>query len=198
MSRVPKAKARLKPRRHVELVFNHRAGSRFVAAGLCGLLAVMFLIHQTQVDGAKPLIRGFAAVAAIFFSVLAAYFWRRGARRGPMLRLTPDGFGIAVGFSGWIELPWNAISAFRYWEPTGFMLLVKRRQTRWVGVVLKDRRFIDDLPLDQRFDAWLNRMFNRPSLCVIEPTVDAPILDVLQAFKDHAPRALDDYEWLSR
>lgn len=198
MSRVPKMRGRMARSRAVEAVFQQSPGSRLIAAGLCGLLAVMFVIHQTQVDGAKPLIRAFAVLGAGFFGVLAFYFWRRGRRRGTLLRITRDGFGIAIGFNGWIELPWDAISSFRYWEPTGFALLVKRRQTRWVGVTLKDRSFLDDLPLDQRFDAWLNRIFNRPSLCVIEPVVDAPILDVLQAFKDYAPRELDDYTWMSR
>ena len=203
MTRVPKAKSRLENLRARKkapetIEFQASAGTRRLAGAMCGLIAVMFVIHQTQVDGAKPLIRIFAVLGAGFFGALAWYFWKRGSRKGPVLRLSKQGVGFALGWSGWIELSWDEVAAFRYWEPTGLLMLIKRRQSRWVGVVLKDRSFIDKLPMDQRFEAWLNRLGNRPSLTILHPFVDVPILDVLQAFKDYAPKELDDYEWLKR
>lgn len=105
---------------------------------------------------------------------------------------------MALGFSGWIDVPWSAVEAFRYWEPTGIALLVKRRQSRWVGILLKDTSMLRDLTWDQRFEIWMNTFHNRPGLTLLHPFVKAPILDVLQAFKDHAPKALDDYTWMSK
>ncbi|MEM9062489.1 MAG: hypothetical protein AAGD13_18665 [Pseudomonadota bacterium] len=178
--------------------FQASPGTRLLAAAMCGLLCAMFLFHQTQIEGTKLLVRAFAIAGAGLFGALAWYFWKRGSRKGPVLRLSKQGVGFALGWSGWIDLTWDQVQVFRYWEPTGLAFLVKRRQSRWVGIVLKDRSFIDALPLDQRFEAWLNRLGNRPSLTVLHPFVDAPILDVLQAFKDYAPKELDDYKWLSR
>ena len=202
MTRVPKAKSRLEQLRarknKPEVVeFQGIPGTRLLAAAMCGVIALFFVIHQTQVDGVKPLIRAFALVGAVFFGALTWYFWKRGTRKGPVLRISKQGMGIALGWSGWIELTWDQVKAFRYWEPTGLAFVIKRRQSRWVGVVLKDRSFIDQLPLDQRFEAWLNRLGSRPSLTVLHPFVDAPILNVLQAFKDYAPKELDDYEWMN-
>lgn len=202
MTRVPRTRSRLEELRArkkvTEVVFNASAGTRRLAGGMCLILGVMFVIHQTQVDGAKPLIRAFALAATGFFGVLAWYFLRRGSRRGPVLRLDKQGFGMAVGFSGWLEFTWDQVEAFRYWEPTGLVMLVKRRQSRWVGVLLKEAPKKSDLTWDQKFEIWLNTFHNRPGLCLLHPFVDAPILDVLQAFKDYAPKELDDYEWMSR
>lgn len=203
MSRVPQTKSRLEALRARkkapdEVTFQAKAGTRLLAGGMCAVIAVMFLIHQTQVDGVKLLIRLFAAAGAGGFGVLAWYFFRRGSRKGPLLRLSKEGFGIAVGFSTWLEFRWDEIEAFRYWEPTGLMMLIKRRQSRWVGVLLKENPKRSSLPWDARFELWLNTFHNRPGLCVMHPFVDAPILDVLQAFKDYAPKALDDYEWMKR
>ena len=201
MTRVPQTKSRLEQLRARKkapevLEFQGTPGTRLLAAAMCGVIALFFVIHQTQVEGAKPLIRAFALGGAGFFGALAWYFWKRGSRKGPVLRLSKQGVGVALGWTGWVELSWDEVAAFRYWEPTGIAFLVKRRQSRWVGIVLKDRSFIDALPMDQRFEAWLNRLGNRPSLTILHPFVDAPILDVLQAFKDYAPKELDDYTWL--
>ncbi len=201
MTRVPKTRARPETRTRKEpapeTVFNARSGTRSLAGWLCVLLALLFVVHQSQIDGLAPGLRAFAALSTMFFGVLAWYFLKRGARRGPVLRVGPEGFGIALGFNSWLDLPWDQIESFRYWEPTGFMLLVKRRQSRWVGVLTKGK-LRASLPWDARFEIWLNTLHNRPGLCVLHPFVDAPILDVLQAFKDHAPKDLDDYKWMSR
>ncbi len=198
MTRVPKVKSRKAKRPAGETIFNAAPGTRLLAGGLCTVLAVMFLIHQTQIEGAKPLIRVFAGGCTLAFGVLAWYFVRRGSRRGPVLRLGPEGFGIALGFNTWLEFTWEQVEAFRYWEPTGMAMLVKRRQSRWVGVLLKSKLPGEGLSWDVRFEIWLNTFHNRPGLTLLHPFVDAPILDVLQAFKDHAPKALDDYTWMSR
>lgn len=202
MSRVPETKSRLEQMRArkkiTEVVFNAAPGSRLLAAAMCGLIAVLFVIHQTQIDGVKLLLRGFAVSGAVVFGVLAWYFFRRGSRRGPVLRLDKQGFGIALGFNTWREIPWEDVEAFRYWEPTGIQMLVKRRQARWVGILLDKGLARTRQPWDVRFEIWLNTFHNRPGLCVLDPFVEAPILDVLQAFKDFAPRALDDYEWMNR
>ena len=198
MTRVPKTKSRLKKRRAGAVSFEAAPGSRRLAGGMCAVLAVMFLIHQTQVEGLAILIRLFAAACMAGFAVLAWYFLRRGARRGPVMTVGPEGFGMALGFSSWVEIPWSAVEAFRYWEPTGIALLVKRRQARWIGILLSDTGPLKGLPWDARFEIWLNRFFNRPGLCLLHPFVRAPILDVLQAFKDFAPKETDDYKWMSR
>ena len=202
MSRVPRTKSRLEELRAkkkiTEVVFNASPGTRRLAGGMCALLAILFLIHQTQVDGTKLLIRAFALACTVGFGVLAWYFLRRGSRKGPVLRLTKQGFGMAVGFNGWLEFTWDQVEAFRYWEPTGLAMLIKRRQSRWVGVLLKQNPRKSDLTWDMRFELGLNTFHNRPGLCLLHPFVDVPILDVLQAFKDYAPRELDDYEWMSK
>ena len=194
MTRVPKTKTLNKKRALAAQVFQAHPGTRRLAGGMCALLAVMFLIHQTQVEGIKPFIRLFALACTLVFSALALYFFRRGSRRGPVLKIGPDGFGIAVGFSGWIEVPWDKVKAFKYWEPTGIAMLVKRRQSRWVGVALKDSSLLAGRPPSERFEIWLNTFHNRPALTVLHPFVASNILDVLQAFKDHAPPELDDYK----
>ena len=198
MTRVPKTKSRLPKRRRDIVTFEAAPGSRLLAGGLCAVLAVMFLIHQTQIEGISPAIRLLALAGTAFFGVLAWYFLRRGGRKGTVLRVGPDGFGIALGFNGWVDIPWEAVKAFRYWEPTGLALLIKRRQSRWVGVLLKDQTPLKNLSWDQRFEIWLNTFHNRPEVTLLHPFVRAPILDVLQAFKDHAPKELDDYTWMSR
>ena len=198
MSRIPRTRTRLKKQAPAEAVFTAAPGSRLLAGGLCAVIAVMFVIHQTQIEGVAVLLRLFTLGMTAIFAALAWYFIRRGSRRGPVLRVGPDGFGIAVGFGGWLEFPWSDVEAFRYWEPTGLAMLVKRRQSRWVGVVLKRKLKAEDLSWDMRFEIWLNTFHNRPGLCILHPFVKAPILDVLQAFKDFAPRALDDYNWMSR
>ncbi|MFK7945277.1 MAG: hypothetical protein AB8B85_20505, partial [Paracoccaceae bacterium] len=48
------------------------------------------------------------------------------------------------------------------------------------------------------FELGINSFNNRPGLCLLHPFIDAPLLDVLQAFKDYAPKELDDYEWMSK
>lgn len=181
-----------------EVTFDAAPGSRLLTAGLTGLLSVMFLIHQTQIEGINMLIRLLSAAATIGFGGLAWYFMRRGLRRGPVLRVGPDGFGIALGFNGWVDIPWEHVRAFRYWEPTGLAFIVKKNQARWVGVLLDDQSRLRNLSWDVRMEIWLNTFFDRPGLTVLHPFVKAPILDVLQAFKDHAPKALDDYEWMSK
>jgi hypothetical protein len=168
-------------------------GWRPAAGGLAALIALMLLVHQFFVDGPKPLVRAVVLLAAACFAALAFYMVRRGARRGPALRLGPEGVGIALGFAGWIEVPWAAVRAWRYWEPTGFAVLVKRRQARWVGFRLKDEALLTGRPWDQRLEMWLNRAQGRPALCALAPFVGAPILDVLEAFQAHAPE-LDDRE----
>lgn len=204
MIRVPKIKSRLSDmrarhkRRSEVAEFDGKPGSRLVAGGLCGVLAFMFLINQTQIEGLSPLWRSVSATASICFAVLAWYFLKKGNRSGLLLRVGPDGFGMALGFRGWIEVAWDDVEAFRYWEPTGISLLIKRRQSRWVGILLRQGLSRDSLTWDQRFEIWLNTFHNRPGLCILHPFVGAPILDVLQAFKDHAPRDLDDYEWMSK
>lgn len=203
VSRVPKTKSRLEALRArkkapEEVVFNASPGTRRLAGGMFALLALMFLIHQTQIEGAKPLIRAFALFCSGGGAVLAWYFLRRGSRKGPVLKLSKQGFGMALGFNGWVEFPWDQVEAFRYWEPTGLAFLVKRRQSRWVGIVLKASLKRSELSWDQKFEIWLNTFHNRPGLCLLHPFVEAPILDVLQAFKDYAPKELDDYEWMKR
>ena len=205
MTRVPKTKSRLselraKAKPKEVAVFEGSPGSRLWATALCAILAVMFAAHQTQIDGASPLLRAGSALVAAFFAVLAWYFLKRGGRRGPVLEVRPDGFGMALGFRTWIDIPWEQVEAFRYWEPTGMAALVKRRQSRWVGVLLLKGKGVKrrDLPWDARFEIWLNTVHNRPGLCLLHPFVRADILDVLQAFKDHAPSELDDYTWMKR
>ncbi len=203
MSRVPQAKSKLEELRArkkapEEVVFNAAPGTRRLAAGMCGVLALMFLFHQTQIDGVKPLFRIFALVCAAGLGTLAWYFFRRGSRTGPVLKISKQGFGMALGFNGWVEYPWDEVEAFRYWEPTGIAMLVKRRQSRWVGVLTKSHPKRSDLSWDQKFEISFNTFHNRPGLCLLHPFVDAPILDVLQAFKDYAPKKLDDYEWMKR
>lgn len=196
MSRVPKIKSRLSKAQAA--VFMASPGTRRLAAGLSGVLAVLFLIHQTQIEDVAPGLRAFSLAMTAIFGAIFWFFWNRGSRKGPVLRLTKEGFGIAVGFRGWLEFPWDQVKAFRYWEPTGIAMMVKRRQSRWIGVLLNEPLPAAGLTWDERFEIWLNKVHNRPGLCVLHPFVDAPILDVLQAFKDYAPRALDDYTWMTR
>ena len=198
MTRVPKTRTRLKKSKPNEAVFLAAPGPRRLAGALCGVIALLFVVHQTQIEGEAIWFRLFAALMAVFFGGLGWYFWRRGSRKGPVLRIGKDGFGIAVGFKGWLEFPWEEVEAFRYWEPTGLAILIKRRQSRWVGVLVTRKLRGDDLSWDQRFELWLNTFHNRPGLCVLHPFVQAPILDVLQAFKDFGPRRADDYNWMSR
>ena len=153
----------------------------------------MLLIHQLFVEGPKPLLRALVLLAAVGFAAIAWYLIRRGRRRGPVLRLRPDGVGVAVGFAGWLEVPWEQVRAWRYWEPTGFAVLVKRRQARWVGFRLKDESVLAGRPWDERLEMWLHRAQGRPALCTLAPFVGAPILDVLEAFQTYAPE-LDDRE----
>ncbi|MEM7056772.1 MAG: hypothetical protein AAF557_04235 [Pseudomonadota bacterium] len=198
MTRVPKTRTRLKETAPAEAVFQAAPGSRLLAAGLCAILAIMFLIHQTQIDGAAVLLRAASFLIAAIFAILAWYFYKRGSRKGPVIKIGPDGFGIAVGFEGWIDVPWDDVEAFRYWEPTGLALLVKKRQSRWIGVLLNRKLPGADLPWDIRFEIWLNTFHNRPGLCLLHPFVTENILDVLQAFKDHAPKRTDDFEWMKK
>lgn len=198
MSRIPKTRTRLAKKTTEEKVFMASAGPRLLAGGMLAVLAVLFAIHQTVIEGEAVLLRLFAFVMMVIFGVLAWYFIRRGSRRGPVLRVGPDGFGIALGFRGWFEFPWEEVEAFRYWEPTGILLLVKRRQSRWVGILLNRKLPAGDLTWDERLEIWLNTFHNRPGLCILHPFVKAPILEVLQAFKDFAPRRTDDYDWMKR
>lgn len=191
LTRVPKARARGGGRARREMAFMAAPGWRPAAGGLAALIALMLLAHQFFVDGPKPLLRGLVLLAAAGFAALAWFMVRRGRRRGPVLRLGPGGVSIAVGFAGWVEVPWQGVRAWRYWEPTGFAVLVKRRQARWVGVWLKDEALLADRPWDERLEMWLNRAQGRPSLCALAPFIDASILDVLEAFQTHAP-GLDD------
>jgi len=198
MTRVPKTRTRLKKKRPTEAIFDAAPGSRLLASRLCAVLTVMLLIHQTQIEGLAVLLRLFIAVMTAFFAVLTWYFHRRGSRRGTVLRVGREGFGIAVGFAGWLDIPWDEVKAFRYWEPTGMAMLIKRRQSRWVGVLLNRNLPASGLSWDMRFEIWLNTFHNRPGLCLLDPFVRAPILDVLQAFMDYAPKALDDNKWMAK
>lgn len=153
----------------------------------------MLLVHQLYVEGPKPLARLAALFGSAFFAAVAVYLVKRGFRRGAAVRVGPSGVGIALGFAGWLEVPWEQVRAWRYWEPTGFALLVKRRQPRWVGLRLRDEAPLAARPWDERLEMWLGRMHGRPALCVLHPFVAAPILEVLEAFQTHAP-ALDDRE----
>ncbi len=198
MSRVPKTRSRQSKQAPKGVTFQASPGPRRLAGGLCAVIALLFLLHQTQIDGNAIWIRLFALLMMTFFGGLAWYFLRRGSRRGPVLHVGRDGFGIAIGFNGWLEFPWEDVEAFRYWEPTGLGMIVKRRQSRWVGVLLNRKLPADKLTNDERFEIWLNTFHNRPGFCVLHPFVDAPILDVLQAFKDYAPPRTDDYNWMSR
>ena len=137
MTRVPKTKTRLTKRLRTGISFDAAPGSRLLAGGLCAVLAAMFVIHQAQVEGSNLAIRLLALAATAFFGALAWYFLRRGSRKGAVLHVGREGFGMALGFNGWVDIPWSDVEAFRYWEPTGFALLVKRRQSRWVGILLK-------------------------------------------------------------
>lgn len=197
MTRVPKTKSRLKKRPATEALFQAAPGSRQLAGALCAVLTVMFAFHQTQIDGAAPLMRAGTFLLMAFFGILAWYFLKRGARRGPVLEVGPEGFGMALGFQSWVEIPWDQVESFRYWEPTGMALLVKKRQSRWIGILLKGK-LKADLPWDARFEIWLNTVHNRPGLCLLHPFVQENILDVLQSFKDHAPKEADDYEWMKK
>jgi hypothetical protein len=190
---VPKSRARGRRRAAREASFDGRPGWRPAAGGLSALLALMLLVHQLFIEGPRPLLRAIVLLAAAGFAVLAWYLLRRGRRRGMALRLGPEGVGIAVGFTGWLEVPWEGVRAWRYWEPTGFAVLVKRRQARWVGFRLKDETVLADRPWDQRLEMWLHRIQGRPALCALAPFIDAPILAVLEAFQTHAPD-LDDRE----
>lgn len=194
MTRIPKTRTRNKKKALAEQVFAAHPGPRRLAGYMCAIIALMFAIHQTQVEGVALLIRLFALIMMAGFGVLAFYFLRRGWRRGALLRIGPDGFGIALGFDGWIDVPWEKTKAYKYWEPTGLAWLMKRRQTRWVGIALNDDSLIKDLPPSQRFEIFLNTFHGRPPLCILHPFVATDLLDVLQAFKDHAPKELDDYK----
>ena len=196
MTRVPKTRTRLQDQpRSVE--FQASPGPRRLAAWMCAVIAVMLVIHQTQIEGSGIALRALTLFGMVLFVGLAWFFFKRAARRGTVMQVGPEGFGMAIGFDSWVEYPWSKIQAFRYYEPTGFMLLVKRRQTRWLGVVPLQPPNTAEMPWDARFEIWLNTVHNRPAFCLMEPFVDAPILDVLQAFKDLAPEDLDDYEWLA-
>ena len=197
MSRTPKVKSRLedlrarkKPRS--DLVLQAGAGGRLWAgAALSGTIAVMFIAHQTQVEGAQLLIRLLSLAAAAAFAVLAWYLARRAARRGDMVRITSEGICLAVGFRGWLEIPWENIRGYRYWEPTGFALLYKRRQPRWVGFKLRDESTLMGRPWDEAAELAWNRWAGRPAVAVLHTMIRGSILDVLEACQTHR-RDLDD------
>ena len=168
-------------------------GWRPVGGALCAMIAAMLLVHQLYIDAPRPAIRLVALLAAVLFGAIAWYLVRRGFRRGTAIRVGPEGVGIALGFRGWLEVPWEEVRAWRYWEPTGFMLLIKRRAPRWVGYVLKDESRLGARPWDERLEMWLARANGRPSLCVTHPFVEGSILEVLEAFQTQAG-ALDDRE----
>lgn len=203
MTRIPQTKSKMEQLRARKAAPRHVAFQparrvRYLAGGLSAVVCLMFVLHQTQIDGAAPLFRGFAAIAAAISGTFAWFYLRRAARKGPLLTLDKQGFGIAIGFERWLDFTWDQAQAFRYYEPTGLQILVKRRNTRWVGVLLADNLPAKDLSWDVRLEIFLNTFQNRPGLCIHERYVDAPILDVLQAFKDYAPKALDDYNWMER
>ncbi len=168
-------------------------GWRPVGGALSAMIAAMLMVHQLYVDGPKPLVRLLALLGAVAFAAIAWYLLRRGFRRGVAIRVSPEGVGIAIGFRGWLEVSWDEVRAWRYWEPTGFMLLIKRRAPRWVGFVLKDESRLRDRSWDERLEMWLARVNGRPSLCVLHPFVEGSILEVLEAFQTQAG-ALDDRE----
>jgi hypothetical protein len=193
LTRVPQARARERTRAARASAFDAAPGWRPAAAGLAALIALMLTLHQLYVEGPKPLLRLFVLLVATGFAALAWYLLQRGRRRGPALRVGPEGVGIALGFAGWLEVPWERVRAWRYWEPTGFAVLVKRRQARWVGFRLTDEGALAGRPWDQRLEMALNRLQGRPALCVLAPFVAAPILEVLESFQAHAAH-LDDRE----
>lgn len=168
-------------------------GWRPVGGALCAMIAAMMLVHQLYIEGPRPAMRLVALIIALWFAFIAYYLIRRGFRRGLALRVGPEGVGIALGFRGWLDVPWDEVRAWRYWEPTGFMLLVKRRAPRWVGFKLKDESVLARRPWDERLEMWLARWNGRPKLCVLHPFVDGSILEVLEAFQTQAG-ALDDRE----
>ena len=60
--RVPQTKSKLeqlRARKNKPEVVEFQAvpGTRLLAAAMCGIIALFFVIHQTQVEGLKPLIR---------------------------------------------------------------------------------------------------------------------------------------------
>lgn len=173
--------------------FSGVPGWRPVGGALCAMISAMMLIHQLYVEGPRPVVRLSALAATIGFGIVAYYLVRRGFRRGLALRVGPEGVGIALGFRGWLDVSWDEVLAWRYWEPTGFMLLVKRRAPRWVGFRLKDESRLAERPWDERLEIWLARAYGRPSLCVLHPFVEGSILEVLEAFQIQA-RDLDDRE----
>lgn len=194
MSRVPKAKQAKDKRQALKnLSLGARPGRLWAAAFVSGLIAVMFVIHQTQIDGAKVVIRAFAVACAIGFGVMAWYLGKRAARRGEAVRIDKTGIGLAIGFGGWLEVPWDGIAAYRYWEPTGLALLWKRRQPRWVGFKLKDESVLKGRPWDEALDLFLARLAGRPALVVLHTNIDGSILDVLEACQIQR-RDLDDPE----
>ncbi|HET7409034.1 MAG TPA: hypothetical protein VFJ13_02435, partial [Paracoccaceae bacterium] len=166
-------------------------GWRPAGGALCGVIALMLLGFQLQ-DGPRPEIRLAALLGAAVFGIAAWYMIRRGLRRGLALRIGPEGVGIALGFRGWIEAPWDQVRAWRYWEPTGVGPLV-RREPRWIGVRLKDESVLAGRLWDERLEIWLGRTHQRPPLCVVDPFVTASMPEVQEAFRTQAP-ALDDPE----
>ena len=173
--------------------FANAPGWRPVGGALCAMMAAMLIVHQLYLEGPRPALRLAALLGAAFFALSAWYLIRRGFRRGAAVRVGPEGVRLALGFDGWLDAPWSEVRAWRYWEPTGFMLLVKRRAPRWVGFRLKDETALAARPWDERLEMWLARFYGRPRLCILHPFVHGSILEVLEAFQTHAPD-LDDRE----
>lgn len=152
-----------------------------------GLMAFFALFHFIPFAD-QPILRISGYAFAAFFLYLTIFSAMYVFVRRPSLVLDHKGIRYRVSVFKTILVPWQNVQRVAI-EASSASFRGKTLSSRFLSIYPKDRSpIIKELPLVQRFFAWISVRMGYSPLSISEPIVDAPLESVANAIYEYAKK----------
>jgi len=163
--------------------------SRYLKNTFIGLgLTAFFALFQFIPFQERPHLRIFGYVAIVFFLYLTVFSALRVLVRRPTLILDNKGIWYRISIYRTVFVPWQNVERVAI-ETSSASYRGKTFSSRFISIYPKNpSSLIGELPLVQRFFAWVSVKMGYSSLFISEPVVNAPLEDVANAINQYAKK----------